>query len=47
MTRFVARQLATTHTYDLGPAERDFGYRERVPLAAATARTIAALAAVR
>jgi nucleoside-diphosphate-sugar epimerase len=45
MTRFVARQLATTHTYDLGPAERDFGYRERVPLAAATARTIAALAA--
>jgi len=41
MTRFVARQLATTHTYDLAPAERDFGYRERVSLADATARTIA------
>jgi hypothetical protein len=26
MTRFVAQQLATTHTYDLGPARRDFGY---------------------
>lgn len=42
MTRFVARQLATSHTYDLGPAERDFGYRQRVSLRDATARTIAA-----
>ena len=26
MTRFVARQLATSHWYDMGPAKRDFGY---------------------
>jgi nucleoside-diphosphate-sugar epimerase len=30
MTRFLAEQLATTHWYDMGPAERDFGYRPRV-----------------
>jgi nucleoside-diphosphate-sugar epimerase len=30
MTRFVALQLARTHTYDLKPAWRDFGYVERV-----------------
>lgn len=27
MTRFVARQLATSHWYDMGPAKRDFGYQ--------------------
>jgi len=43
MTRFVASQLAVDHSYDLGPAERDFGYRERVDLAEATERLIAAL----
>lgn len=26
MTRFVARQLATSHWYDMEPAKRDFGY---------------------
>ena len=31
MTRFLALQLARSHSYDLGPAERDFGYREAVP----------------
>ncbi len=30
MTRFVAQQLARTHTYDVAPAQRDFGYRERI-----------------
>jgi nucleoside-diphosphate-sugar epimerase len=30
MTRFLALQLARSHCYDLGPATRDFGYRERV-----------------
>ena len=39
MTRFVARQLATSHTYDLGPAERDFGYVERVSLEQANEAT--------
>lgn len=40
MTRFVALQLATTHTYDLTPLERDTGYRELVEMAEATRRTI-------
>jgi nucleoside-diphosphate-sugar epimerase len=44
MTRFVAQQLALDHTYDLGPAERDLGYVERVDLEQATRRTIAAFA---
>lgn len=44
MTRFVARQLATSHSYDMAPLERDVGYHERVPLAEATRRTIAAFA---
>jgi len=43
MTRFVASQLAVDHSYDLGPAERDFGYRERVDLAEATDRLVASL----
>lgn len=44
MTRFVAQQMALDHTYDLGPAERDLGYVERVDLEEATQRTIAAFA---
>lgn len=36
MTRFLALELARSHSYDLGPAERDFGYRERVSMRAAT-----------
>lgn len=45
MTRFLALQLARDHSYDLAPARRDFGYRERVPLAAATDATLAWLRA--
>lgn len=40
LTRFLALQLARSHTYDLGPARRDFGYRERISLAEATERAI-------
>lgn len=43
MTRFVALQLATSHSYDLGPARRDFGYRERVGMAEATERLVRSL----
>ena len=32
MSRVVALELARSHSYDLRPAERDVGYRERVPL---------------
>jgi 2-alkyl-3-oxoalkanoate reductase len=45
MTRFVALQLARTHTYDPRPAWRDFGYEERVKMTEATERTVAWLAA--
>lgn len=31
MTRFVASQLATSHSYDMGPASRDFGYEPADP----------------
>lgn len=41
MTRFAAIALARSHWYDLGPAERDLGFRVRVPMEEATARTIA------
>ncbi|MEN8753532.1 MAG: NAD-dependent epimerase/dehydratase family protein [Desulfobacterales bacterium] len=30
MTRFVARELSTTHWFDLGAAKQDFGYAPRV-----------------
>lgn len=36
MTRFLALELARSHSYDMRPAERDFGYRERVSMRAAT-----------
>lgn len=32
LTRFLAEQLATPHWYDIGAAERDFGYRPLVSL---------------
>lgn len=41
MTRFVALQLATTHTYDMQPARRDLGYEEQVGMAEATDRLVA------
>jgi nucleoside-diphosphate-sugar epimerase len=36
MTRFLAAGLARHHWYDMGPAQRDFGYKIRVPMAEAT-----------
>jgi nucleoside-diphosphate-sugar epimerase len=47
MTRFLAQQLARSHSYDTTPAERDFGYRELVPMDVATDRLVAALQAER
>ena len=47
MTRFLAMQLSTSHSYDLGPAERDFGYCERVSMDEATRITVESLRAVR
>lgn len=41
LTRFVALQLATTHTYDLAPLERDVGYREEVAMGDATRELVA------
>lgn len=41
MTRFVAAQLGTSHTYDVGPAVRDFGYAPEVGPEEALARTAA------
>lgn len=41
MTRFLAAALARTHWYSMVPAQRDFGYRVRVPMAEATDRTVA------
>ena len=43
MTRFLASQLATSHSYDPRPAETDFGYRERVDMREATDRLVASL----
>jgi len=43
MTRFVATQLATSHSYSMEPARRDFGYEERVEMAEALARTLPGL----
>jgi len=47
MTRFVALQLASSHSYDLEPLRRDVAYRERVDLATATDRLVDALLAER
>jgi len=38
MTRFLALELARSHSYDMGPAERDFGYREQIPMSDVTDR---------
>ena len=45
MTRFVAGQLASSHSYSMQPAQRDFGYREEVSMAEATRRLISSLSA--
>jgi nucleoside-diphosphate-sugar epimerase len=37
MTRFLALELARSHSYDSSPAERDFGYSEKVPMREVTA----------
>lgn len=42
MTRFVATQLASSHSYDMGPAKRDFGYSEIVSMEEALDATVAA-----
>lgn len=43
MTRFVARQLATSHTYSLAPAQRAFGYAPPVTGVEGFERTVMAL----
>ena len=43
MTRFLARQLATAHWFDITAARRDLGYAPRVPLDEGFARLAAAL----
>ena len=40
LTRFTALQLALSHSYDMEPARRDFGYVEQVDLAQATAEAV-------
>jgi len=45
MTRFLARQLATTHWFDISAARRDLGYRPRVDLDDGLARLARALTA--
>ncbi len=45
MTRFLAQQLATSHSYDIGALERDLGYQERVSTAEATEQLVALLRA--
>jgi nucleoside-diphosphate-sugar epimerase len=42
MTRFLALELARSHSYDLAPARRDFGYRELVSMETATDRLVEA-----
>ena len=45
MTRFLALQLATSHSYDVGALERDLGYAERVTTAEATEKLAVILGA--
>ncbi|MDG1500034.1 MAG: NAD-dependent epimerase/dehydratase family protein [Planctomycetota bacterium] len=47
MTRFIAAQLSTWHTFSMAPARADFGYREVVPMDVATERAIDSLRSVR
>jgi len=41
MTRFLALELAASHSYDVGALERELGYHERVSTAEATERLVA------
>ncbi len=43
MTRFVAQQLARSHSYDVRPAERDFGWRPSFSMRRASELTLASL----
>ena len=43
MTRFIALQLARSHSYDMGPAKRDFGFREALSIEQATDRLVESL----
>ena len=43
MTRFVVRELATDHWFDITAARRDLGYAPRVTMAEGTAELIASL----
>ena len=40
MTRFVAKELATDHWFDIAAARRDLGYNPRITMAAGTAELI-------
>lgn len=40
LTRFTALQLSLSHSYDMAPARRDFGYVEQVDLAQATRESV-------
>lgn len=42
MTRFLASELAQSHTYDISRARRDFGYHPQISMAEARTRLIAA-----
>jgi nucleoside-diphosphate-sugar epimerase len=41
MTRFVAKEMATDHWFDIAAARRDLGYQPRVSMAEGTAELIA------
>ncbi|MDD2762884.1 MAG: NAD-dependent epimerase/dehydratase family protein [Opitutaceae bacterium] len=43
LTRFVAKELATDHWFDISAARRDLGYRPRVSMAEGTAELVAHL----
>jgi hypothetical protein len=47
MTRFLAQQLAASHSYDIGALERGLGYHERVTTAEATERLVGLLRGAR